>query len=78
MTDIATMISTLGFPIVTAIILFMTVRYMFDKYTNDISDMTAKHKEEVEEFTAALNQNTLVLQKLIDKLDNLNEGDDLK
>lgn len=78
MTEIATMISTLGFPIVTAIILFFTVRYMFDKYTNDIAAMTAQHREEVSEFTSALNQNTLVLQKLIDKLDAIDEGDDGK
>lgn len=71
MSEIATMISTLGFPIVTAVVLFMTVKYMFDKYTDDIKQMNAYHKEEVEQFTEALNKNTLVLQQLTDKLEGI-------
>lgn len=73
MTEIASMISTLGFPICTAVILFMTVKYMFDKYTSDIQQMNENHKKEVEEFTEALNKNTLVLQQLTDKLNNFTD-----
>lgn len=51
-------ISTVGFPIAMCIALM---------YNN--AKTTEKHKEETEAFTNALNENTLVLQKLCDKLD---------
>lgn len=63
------MIATLGFPIVCAVILAYVVKYMFDKYTNDIMKLTETHKEESDKFTEALNNNTIALQKLCDKLD---------
>ena len=50
-------IATVGFPIVMCIVLMWYI-----KDTND------KHKEETKQFTEALNKNTLVLQKLCDKL----------
>lgn len=59
--DVATVtefISTLGFPIAVCLICFW--------YIHDIS---TKHKEETDKFVEALNSNTLVLQKLCDKLD---------
>lgn len=34
-----------------------------------IVQQTKQHKEETEQFTKALQDNTLVLQKLVDKLD---------
>lgn len=74
MQDWVQMISTLGFPIVCAVILALTVKYMFDKYTTDISELNKIHKEESDKFTEALNNNTIALQKLCDKLDK----DDLK
>lgn len=54
---ITQVISTVGFPIAMCCALFW--------YIKDISE---KGKEETEKFTEALNQNTLVLQKLCDKL----------
>lgn len=69
MGDIAQLIATLGFPIVCAVILAYVVKYMFDKYTGDIMKLTETHKEESDKFTEALNNNTIALQKLCDKLD---------
>lgn len=67
--SIPALISTLGFPIVCAVILAYIVKYMFDKYTNDINAMVAVNKEESDKFAEALNKNTAVLSKLCDKLD---------
>lgn len=50
-------ISNYGFPIVMCLLMLW-----YAKDTND------KHKEEVEKFADALNRNTLVIQKLCDKL----------
>lgn len=56
--EVTTMISTLGFPIVMCLLM----------YKNNI-EMADKHKQEMESVKDALNNNTIVLQKLIDKLD---------
>lgn len=68
---IAQLIGTLGFPIVCAVILAYIVKYMFDKYTGDIQALTKTHKEESDKFAEALNNNTAVLNKLCNKLDDL-------
>lgn len=63
--DLAALISTLGFPIGMCLIMCY--------YINKINDA---HKEETDKFAEALNNNTLVLQKLCDKLDGeVNVGD---
>lgn len=57
--DLTTLISTLGFPIAMCLIMCY--------YINKINDA---HKEETGKFAEALNNNTVVLQKLCDKLDS--------
>lgn len=56
-TTILQAVSMVGFPIVMCLILLW--------YIKDQSD---KHKLETEKFTEALNNNTLVLQKLCDSM----------
>ena len=50
-------ISTVGFPIVMCL-LFM----YYSKYIND------QHKDEIDKLSQSINNNTLVMQKLLDKL----------
>lgn len=57
MQDIITLITNLGFPIAVCIMMMMYIREIINK-----------HQTETKEFTEALNRNTLVLQKLCDKL----------
>lgn len=57
--DLSSLISTLGFPIAMCLIMCY--------YINKINDA---HKEESNKFAEALNNNSLVLQKLCDKLDS--------
>lgn len=63
--DISTLISTLGFPIGMCLIMCY--------YINKINDA---HKMESDKFAEALNNNTIVLQKLCDKLDSEVSVDD--
>lgn len=56
-TTIMQAISTIGFPIAMCLALLWY-----------IVDITEKHKTETEQFTEALNKNTLVLQKLCDNM----------
>lgn len=60
MDAIITLVTQVGFPIAVSLILLW--------YTKSLID---SHKEETKEFTQALNNNTLVLQSLRDKLDEV-------
>ena len=51
-------ITSVGFPIVMCLMLMYYIR-----------ETTTKHKEESDKFADALNKNTIVLQKICDKLD---------
>lgn len=57
--ELSALISTLGFPIGMCLIMCY--------YINKINDT---HKQETDKFSEALNNNTVVLQKLCDKLDS--------
>lgn len=58
MQNVATLIGSLGFPIVACIMLFW--------YINKRDDI---HKEEINKLSEAVNNNTLVMQKLLDRLE---------
>lgn len=57
MNDIVSIISTVGFPITMALILLW---YIYDSNN--------KHKDEIDKMSAALNNNTIAITKLLDKL----------
>lgn len=54
------LISKVGFPIGVCLILMWYIKTMIDN-----------HRAETKEFTAAINKNTLVLQSLCDKLEEV-------
>lgn len=82
MQDIVTIIQTVGFPIACAIAMFLMLQQEqkahkeeTEKLTETITEMKltfsdAMHNQE-SKITEAINNNTLVIQKLLDKL-----GDD--
>lgn len=55
--EIVTIISTLGFPIAVCLICFWY-----------INKRETQHKEEVDSLTQAVQNNTLIMQKLVDRL----------
>lgn len=68
-------LSTVGFPILAAFACAWFVKYQMDSYKAESKEMREMHKEEVKQMTEAINKNTLVIQKLCDKLcDNDSEG----
>lgn len=67
--DWAQLIGSLGFPIVACIGMGYYVKYQTDSYRDEVKDMRTEHKDEITKITEALNNNTLALQKLCDKLD---------
>ena len=69
MNDVMTMITTVGFPIVACIFMAWYVKHQTDQYRDDVKDIQQQHKDEITKVTEALNNNTLALQKLCDKLE---------
>jgi hypothetical protein len=68
MNEIVSVISAVGFPIVAAVACGMFIKWQYSENQKQVDEMRKEHKEEVTKMTEALNNNTLVLQKLIDKL----------
>lgn len=69
MNDIVSIISAVGFPIVAACACGIFIKWQYTENQKQVDEMRKEHKEEVSKMTEALNNNTLALQKLIDKLD---------
>lgn len=66
--DILTAVTTVGFPIVCCGAMMYYVKYTTDKHREEIETLNTQHKEEMKEVTNAVNNNTLALQKLCDKM----------
>ena len=64
-----TAISTVGFPIVCFIMCGYYVKYREDKNDDKYEKLNAQHDEEMKQIVSALNNNTIALQKLTDKLE---------
>ena len=80
MQDIITIIQTVGFPIACAIAMFMMLKKETEAHkeeserlTSTINEMKLAFNDSIHEqestITQAINNNTLVIQKLLDKLD---------
>lgn len=68
MNEIVSIISAVGFPIVAALGCGFFVKWQYEQNMKQNEELRKEHKEEVSKMTDALNNNTLALQKLIDKL----------
>ena len=61
-----TAIGSYGFPIIACCAIAFFFYKTNENYRNDLKEMMASHKEEVKTMTEAIQQNTLVIQKLCD------------
>lgn len=66
--SIMQIIGTLGFPIAACIYLFYSMQKEREQNASQREADRLEHKREMEQMTAALNNNTLVVQKLVDTL----------
>lgn len=62
--DFITVVQNVGFPIACVVFLAIYVK-----------DLTKTHKEEIIQITEKLNKQTLTIQKLVDKIDELLRGE---
>lgn len=81
MNDLVQIISTVGFPIACCIAMGYFFKYITDKdrdervrlsdlHKEEMQELNAQHKEEMKEITEAINNNTLAIQKLCERMEN--------
>lgn len=71
--DLVSIITSVGFPIVACVAMGYYVKYVSDQNRKDIHDMNELHRAEMSDITLALNNNTVALEKLctmLEKSDN--------
>lgn len=67
--DMVGLISTVGFPILACGAMAWYVKYTNDQHSAQLDDIMAQHQDEMAKVTEALNNNTLAITKLCDKLE---------
>ena len=67
--SIVTLISSVGFPIVACLGMAWYVKYQMDNYAKQIKELRDEHNKEIDKVTEALNNNTLAIQRLCDKME---------
>lgn len=67
--DVMTLIQSVGFPIAMCGLMSWYVKYISDKNREQITAEREAHKAEMNEVIKAINNNTIVIEKLIAKLD---------
>lgn len=68
--SIVQIVGSLGFPVAACIYLFYTMQKDRELNAEQREADRKEHKEEMQKVTDALNNNTLVVQKLIDALNS--------
>ena len=75
MDEIISAITNLGFPIVMCGAALWYVKYIEDKHREERDNMQQKHDEEMKSITAAINNNTIALTKLCEKIGGESEDE---
>ena len=70
---IIALVGSLGFPIAAAIAMGAMFYKTNENYRDDLKSAGERHKMEMDKITEAINNNTLIIQKLVDKIDK--DGD---
>lgn len=64
------LISNVGFPIVLCGVMAFFIKYLIDKYTTIINNLNEGHKKEINELKIAIENNTLIITKFIEKMES--------
>lgn len=73
--DIVEIIQTLGFPIACCLGMGWYLKYTTDKNDAKIDKLNDTHNKALEKITTALNNNTVALTKLAERLGGAEEDD---
>lgn len=72
MQDIATIVSTVGFPIASFLLSSWFIKYSYDKQiesNREADERESKHWEEISKLTTAVSNNTELLRSFIERRD---------
>lgn len=67
-TSILQAIATVGFPIIACIGIAWFFNRVNENYRADIKELSKRHQDEMKAMTETVSNNTLALQRLVDKL----------
>lgn len=73
---IVQIVQSVGFPIAMCVAMGYYVKYTEDKSRDERIEMQTQHSEEMDSVKTVLNNNTLALQKLVEKLNKGGEKDE--
>ena len=62
-------VSTFGFPIVMCAAMGYYVKYITDKHREEVCKLNEQHKQEMLDIVKAVDNNTIALTKLCEKID---------
>lgn len=69
---VTTLISSFGFPIVACGCMAWYVKYQMDENRKELKDIREEHKTEMKEITTALDNNTVAITKLCERIGSIN------
>lgn len=69
MSTIASIISSIGFPIVACIMVYKAMLDNNKDFNKQVHDMMQLHSEEIKSLQKSLDDNTAVISRLIDRID---------
>ncbi len=66
--EIADLIGNIGFPAIMCILMLNMFKYMLERFRENLEKVEMQHASDIESLKKALENNTNVMQKLIDKM----------
>lgn len=73
--SISTFLQTVGFPVAACVAMGLYVKYITDRHRADTLEREKRYTQEIHTITEAITNNTLVIQKLVDRLDKEGTAD---
>ncbi len=71
MSEIVSIITQVGFPIAACVAMGYYVKYTNDKQRDEVTSLNERHAEEMKSLSSALENNTIALTKLCEKIDKI-------
>lgn len=68
-TDWVNVVANLGFPIAMVAAACFFIKYLFDTFSKQQEELRKEHKEEISKLQTSLDNNTIALTKLIDRIE---------
>ena len=68
--NVMQLVSNYIFPVVACIALAWSFAKSNEQYRQDIKELNATHKEETKQLSEAIDNNTKVIQRLLDKMED--------